>query len=135
MADETTTVNPNGVTTDTPAAIPAAKKTRAPRRPKAVAEAASAGVSAAVPETPAKKTRAKRGSKQVAAKAEKSVAEPKKAATRVPRVTKDASAPVTAGDDISNLIKLEEENKQLRKQLSEKLRAENADLRKRLGQA
>lgn len=133
MADETTTANPNGVTTDTPAAAPAAKKVRAPRRPKAVAEAATADVSAAAPETPAKKTRAKRGSKQVAAKAEKSVAEPK-AAIRVPRATKAASAPVTAGDDIGDLIKLEEENQQLRKQLSEKLRAENADLRKRLGQ-
>jgi len=38
-------------------------------------------------------------------------------------------------DDIADLIKLEEENKQLRKELSEKLRAENADLRKRLGKA
>lgn len=135
MADETTTANPNSVTTDTPAAAPAAKKTRAPRRPKAVAEAATADVSAATPETPTKKTRAKRGSKQVAAKADKTVAEPKKAATRVARVTQAASAPVTAGDDISDLIKLEEENKQLRKQLSEQLRAENADLRKRLGQS
>jgi putative transposase len=37
-------------------------------------------------------------------------------------------------DEFADLMKLEEENKTLRKQLSEKLRAENADLRKRLGQ-
>jgi putative transposase len=37
-------------------------------------------------------------------------------------------------DEFEDLIKLEEENKNLRKALSEKLRAENADLRKRLGQ-
>ncbi len=134
MADETMTANPNDVTTETPAAAPAAKKTRAPRRPKAVAETTAADVSVAAPETPAKKTRAKRGSKQVAAKVEKSVAEPKKATSRAPSAKKIASAPVTTSDDIADLIKLEEENKQLRKQLSEKLRAENADLRKRLGQ-
>lgn len=134
MADETITANPNGVTTEMPAAAPAAKKTRAPRRPKAVAETTVAEVSAATSETPAKKTRAKRGSKQVAAKAEKSVAEPKKEASRGPSAKKVVSAPVTSGDDIADLIKLEEENKELRKQLSEKLRAENADLRKRLGQ-
>lgn len=134
MAEEIITANPNGVTTETPAAAPAAKKTRAPRRPKAVAETTVAEVSAATPETPAKKTRAKRGSKQVAAKAEKSVAEPKKAVSRGPSAKKVASSPVTASDDIADLIKLEEENKQLRQQLSEKLRAENADLRKRLGQ-
>jgi putative transposase len=43
------------------------------------------------------------------------------------------SAPAET-DEIVDLMKLEEENKTLCKQLSEKLRAENADLRKRLGQ-
>ena len=59
------------------------------------------------------------------------------AASRARRVGAAACAPVATSvdviDDIADLIKLEEENKQLRKELSEKLRAENADLRKRLG--
>jgi putative transposase len=37
-------------------------------------------------------------------------------------------------DGFSELLQLEEENTRLRKALSEKLRAENADLRKRLGE-
>ena len=43
-----------------------------------------------------------------------------------------AAAPVAAVDDIADLLQLEEENQRLRKLLAEKLRAENADLRKRL---
>ncbi|WP_349644510.1 hypothetical protein [Rhizobium calliandrae] len=43
------------------------------------------------------------------------------------------TAPASARDEMADLIKLEEENKRLRKLLAEKLRAENADLRKRLG--
>ncbi len=38
-----------------------------------------------------------------------------------------------AGDELADLVKLEEENQRLRKRLAEKLRAENAELRKRLG--
>lgn len=75
----------------------------------------------------------------VPVKAEKTVATPKAASSRTPRVAAVSSAPVATSvdviDDIADLIKLEEENKQLRKELSEKLRAENADLRKRLGKA
>jgi putative transposase len=44
-----------------------------------------------------------------------------------------AGAPSTAADEMAELSQLEEENRGLRKALSEKLRAENADLRKRLG--
>ncbi|NTA14091.1 transcriptional regulator [Agrobacterium tumefaciens] len=43
-----------------------------------------------------------------------------------------STAPVNAIDDMAELLRLEDENRSLRKQLSEKLRAENADLRKRL---
>jgi hypothetical protein len=39
----------------------------------------------------------------------------------------------TAADEMTDLLQLEEENQKLRKLLAEKLRAENADLRKRLG--
>ena len=43
-------------------------------------------------------------------------------------------APAVSGDDeIAEFVELEQENRRLRKLLSEKLRAENADLRKRLG--
>ena len=46
--------------------------------------------------------------------------------------TKDPG-PLPAGDDLAALVELEEENQRLRKLLAEKLRAENAELRKRLG--
>jgi putative transposase len=137
MADETINLNTAGdVVTETPAAVAPAKKTRAPRGSKKTAQPVSLMPTAAT-EKPAKKTRAKRGSKIAAATTEAPAAEVKKRATRQPRAK--AAAPVTAVstpalDDISDLLTLEEENKQLRKQLSEKLRAENADLRKRLGQ-
>ncbi|MCW1413821.1 transposase [Rhizobium sp. 1AS11] len=47
-----------------------------------------------------------------------------------PKAKAEASAVV---DTLADLIALEEENKLLRIQLAEKLRAENAELRKRLG--
>jgi len=39
----------------------------------------------------------------------------------------------TAGDDLTTLVALEAENLKLRRELADKLRAENAELRKRLG--
>ena len=130
MADETMTETT--ATTEAPAVAAAEKKTRKPRATKAVAKIATSEIAASPAEQPVKKTRAKRGSKIAPVKAEKTVAEPKKVATRTPRA-KAAPAPVALVDDIADLIKLEEENKQLRKELSDKLRSENADLRKRLG--
>ncbi|NTF97901.1 transposase [Rhizobium rhizogenes] len=41
--------------------------------------------------------------------------------------------PAPAGDEFADLVQLEQENQRLRKILAEKLRAENAELRKRLG--
>ncbi|MEY9199406.1 putative transposase [Sinorhizobium fredii] len=55
-----------------------------------------------------------------------------KAAQSEPKGTK-STKPLPAGDELADLVKLEEENQRLRKLLAEKLRAENADLRKRLG--
>jgi len=48
---------------------------------------------------------------------------------------KDAKStkPVRASDELADLVELEEENQKLRKRLAEKLRGENAELRKRLG--
>ncbi|QFI70615.1 SyrB2 transcriptional regulator (plasmid) [Sinorhizobium alkalisoli] len=52
-----------------------------------------------------------------------------------PVVQKDTKStkPLPAGDELADLVQLEEENQRLRKLLAEKLRAENAELRKRLG--
>lgn len=44
-----------------------------------------------------------------------------------------AHVPSSEGDDLSELLALEEENRSLRKRLAEKLRAENAALKKKLG--
>jgi putative transposase len=136
MADDTTIET--AATPEAPATAPVEKKTRKPRTPKVAAEASTPDATSVSAEKPAKKTRAKRGSKPAPVKAEKAAVEPKKVATRTPRATAAASAPaasIEAIDHIADLIKLEEENKQLRKELSEKLRSENADLRKRLGKA
>lgn len=46
---------------------------------------------------------------------------------------KTSVKPVSGDDETAEFIALEEENRRLRKLVSEKLRAENADLRKRLG--
>ena len=50
-----------------------------------------------------------------------------------PTASKTSDKPVSADDEIAEFIALEEENRRLRKLVAEKLRAENADLRKRLG--
>ncbi|WP_339073333.1 transposase [Sinorhizobium meliloti] len=41
--------------------------------------------------------------------------------------------PLPAGDELAALVELDEENQRLRKLLAEKLRAENAELREKLG--
>ncbi|MDX4071953.1 MULTISPECIES: transposase [Brucella/Ochrobactrum group] len=46
-----------------------------------------------------------------------------------------AAATPSAGDDLKALLALEAENLKLRKELAAKLRAENAELRRRLGKA
>ncbi|CAN7587784.1 transcriptional regulator [Pararhizobium sp. LjRoot235] len=130
MADENNTMTD----ADTPAAaapeVP--KKERKPRARKAVPEKASVAVSAqpaAASNTAAGKQ--KRGRK---AKADEGTMSAKRApAKRAPKTVQTATAPSTAAvDEFADLLQLEEENQRLRKLLAEKLRAENADLRKRL---
>ncbi|EPE96623.1 hypothetical protein RGCCGE502_19695 [Rhizobium grahamii CCGE 502] len=135
MADE---LNATVISGTAPGNAPKEKKTRAPRKPKTAAETA---VSASVSE-PAKKTRGRRKNAEkadavvsvipVAAKkaAPVKAVEKKQPAKRGPRKAEAAPA---ASDEFADLLKLEEENQKLRKALSEKLRAENADLRKKLG--
>ncbi|NTG38924.1 transcriptional regulator [Agrobacterium rhizogenes] len=48
-------------------------------------------------------------------------------------VDQENKQPVPVGDEFADLVQLEGENHRLRKILAEKLRAENAELRKRLG--
>jgi hypothetical protein len=107
---------------ETPAAQ---KKQRKPRAKKTVlataAETASGGIDG----------RKRRGRKV-------SVSEgPVAAKRRAPKVTPEVDqiaeeVAASAGDEMADLLQLEAENQKLRKLLAEKLRAENADLRKKL---
>jgi len=125
MAEDT-----NTVPTETTELAAPVKKTRAPRQKKeVVAKDVVAGVAAAPVET-AKPT-GRRGKRATTAST-KPAAAPK--ATRAKRTAKVDATPA-AVDGFDDLIKLEQENQSLRKQLAGKLRAENADLRKKLGQA
>jgi putative transposase len=116
------------------------KKTRAPRKPKTVAKAvADTSVSAPIKKTRGPSKKALTTSVPVAAEpAAKAPAPVKKApaakAQPAKRAPKVEAAPVDT-DGFTDLLKLEEENQKLRKELSGKLRAENADLRKKLGMA
>jgi hypothetical protein len=140
MADETSIPPAVEATSVDTSAEPKEKKTRAPRKPKAVSEAvADTSVSG-----PAKKTRGPgkkklaAGQATVTAPAAAAPAPSKKAETvakaqPIKRGARKAEAAPVEIDGFSELLKLEQENQKLRQALSEKLRAENADLRKKLG--
>jgi len=144
MAEDNDTALANQVSeTNAPVESPVAKKTRAPRQPKTVvahAVDATAPVTSSAPTAGAAKPAGPgrgRKAKSVVANAEApvKVKGPVKA-TRVKTAKPFAPtkpAPAAALDEIEDLIKLEEDNKRLRQLLSDKLRGENADLRKRLG--
>ncbi|MBY3226182.1 transcriptional regulator [Rhizobium laguerreae] len=125
MADQNDTMT--NAETPAAAASDAPKKVRKPRAKKAVPEAAAAVASvqpAAAASTAAGKQ--KRGRRPKSDEGTVS-------AKRAPKAMQIAAAPpVAAVDEIADLLQLEEENQRLRKLLAEKLRAENADLRKRL---
>ncbi|MBY3219466.1 transcriptional regulator [Rhizobium laguerreae] len=130
MADENNTM----INADTPAAaapdVP--KKVRKPRAKKAVPETTSAAVSV----QPAAASNATAGTqkRRRKAKADEGATSAKRAPVkRAPKAMQAATAPsVAAVDEFADLLQLEAENQRLRKLLAEKLRAENADLRKRL---
>lgn len=140
MADENDT---NSTIEAVEVAAPEPKKQRAPRQKKVIAEVTAPAPAVAVksPRAPRKKrvdpvveaAPAIAESESKPGKGRKGVGRPKTAA-KAPKA-EIAPAGLSAVDEFADLIKLEEENKSLRKALSEKLRAENADLRKRLGQA
>lgn len=131
------------VETDTPSKTRAPKKQRAPRRQKAVAEATvTASTAEAVKIPTGRRKRVEQAGEKTLTLVETPVANqgkargPNKAAKKA-RVTKQtgqvAKTSAPAIDEFAELIQLEEENKRLRKTLADKLRAENTDLRKRLG--
>ncbi|MCW1754803.1 transcriptional regulator [Rhizobium acaciae] len=130
MADENDTMT----NADTPAAAApdVLKKVRKPRAKKAVPETVSAAVSV----QPAAASGAKAGKQTRGRKAkpdEGTTSARRAPVNRAPKAVSIAAAPsVAAVDEIADLLQLEEENQRLRKLLAEKLRAENADLRKRL---
>ncbi len=144
MAEESNTDAIVGVTaTNGQTEKTAVKKQRAPRRTKAAAEPATVA-SEETTSKPAKVTRRKRGEKAASTTAEPAKTRGRPATrttTAKPAGRGKAAAPVsrkpkasnTAIDEIADLIQLEDENKKLRKTLADKLRKENADLRKRLG--
>ncbi|TCM48326.1 hypothetical protein C8J36_11426 [Rhizobium sp. PP-F2F-G48] len=110
-----------------PAAVTAPPvKQRKPRAKKAVSAQTDTN------DATASKPRRGRKPKSAAAPA---VAEAKASASEKRATVADVAAVADAIDDMAELLRLEDENRSLRKQLSEKLRTENADLRKRLNLA
>lgn len=117
--------------TETAEAVAPVKKTRAPRQKKEVVAKDVAADVVAAPAEPAKPA----GGRAKKAKAVPAKAEVAPKAIKAKRAPKAETVPAIVADALDDLIKLEEENQRLRKQLSEKLRGENADLRKKLGHA
>jgi hypothetical protein len=125
MADDTETMNE----AEAPAleeAPAAAKKQRKPRAKKTTVVATTAASAAG-----ALDGRKKRGRK---ARASESPAQVEPTAPKLTPTSDQigGDAATSAGDEMIDLLQLEAENQELRKMLAEKLRAENADLRKKL---
>ena len=126
------------VLTATEETAPAPNEKRASRRAKVAANTAT--TSKPVKDEKVVKQRKKRAPKtsQSAKPATelmeaRRIRKPRTAAKPVEAIA--TAAPSSAADEMADLMQLEEENKRLRRTLAEKLRAENADLRKRLGLA
>jgi hypothetical protein len=132
MGDETDTITNADVLTVVET-FDAPKKQRKPRAKKAAAlETASADATAEPTAAPTGAGGEKRRGRK--AKVIEAASSTKRGrVSRAAKAVQTASAmPMTVIDEMADLLQLEEENQRLRKLLSEKLRAENADLRKRL---
>jgi putative transposase len=140
MADENNAdFNTDAAVTDAQATVPAPKKQRIPRRPKAAVDMMG-GMTIAKPargrpkriernaDAPLTSAEAPAGKRTI----KDSIKEDGRK-RRTERAEQQAVIPAPVIDEMADLLQLEEENKRLRKTLAEKLRAENADLRKRLG--
>jgi putative transposase len=126
MAEEDAGVPMNeNVTTDAVVAPTDIKKQRASRRSKVALEGLAAQKAAA-------KTRKSLGKESATTGARFSKASA--AETNMARLQNEGGGTsVENGEERDDLVQLEEENRQLRTSLADKLRAENASLRKRLG--
>jgi hypothetical protein len=136
MAEETTpVVNAESSSIETSTPIAEHKKRRG-RQPKTVAPTLATVEGELSVSGDTKATKAKVGKQPRAAKstaeADAKVAAKRPRKTRAPK-QETVAVNATAADEMTDLLQLEEENQKLRKLLAEKLRAENADLRKRLG--
>jgi putative transposase len=142
--DKNTSLASEVVEMNAPVETPVTKKKRAPRQSKTVVAPAlaiaetvtspaptAAAVKAAGPGR-GRKAKSVEANVEASVKTKGAVKGTRRKRTAKP-IAQAETAPVTALDEMEDLIKLEEENKRLRKLLSEKLRNENADLRKRLG--
>ncbi|MBZ5762264.1 SyrB-like regulator [Rhizobium sp. VS19-DR104.2] len=136
MADENETTPAIEGTEASAFPAPEPKKQRKRRQNKVIAEAAALVSPSAV-----KSPRKKRVSPSIdtAIANTPAVSKSKPGKGRKPGTQPKAATPLpaagAASDEMGDLIALEAENKCLRQALSEKLRGENADLRKKLGQA
>ncbi|MBB3610657.1 transposase [Rhizobium sp. BK602] len=143
---------------DTKANAQAAKRQKSPRRQKAVAELVQPAVKTATAKPSNAKSKRHSATerheklKLIEAQVSESISTLKDAIKNAgisektyylwkqavksvaPRKDKPAvTSPAAIGDELSDLVQLEKENQRLRKVLAEKLRAENAELRKKLG--
>jgi hypothetical protein len=130
MADENDTIT--DAEAPAAAAPDVAKKQRKPRAKKAAAEVGT--VEAATEPAAASNASAGKQRRGRKAKSDGGAMKAKRAPVkRGPKAVQTATTPSPAAiDEMADLLQLEEENRRLRKLLAEKLRAENADLRKRL---
>lgn len=140
MADDNDTNSSTDAAAIDASTAPGPQKQRAPRRPKVATEMMGGMTIAKLPR--GRRKRSESGGDLTSASSETPVAGKRgpKGVTkedgrkkRAKRAEQPIATHVTAIDEMADLIQLEEENKRLRKTLAEKLRAENADLRKRLG--
>lgn len=137
MADEITPILNTDIAASQTAPTSEPKKQRKPRTKKTVAETAAAEVSGE-PSTASGAVVVKRGRQT---RARKTDLKPVGASSVRKNTRKVAVKPaelvagseVVAIDGLVDLLQLEQENQRLRKLLAEKLRGENADLRKKLG--
>ena len=130
MADENDTIT--DAEASAAASPDAPKKQRKPRAKKAATEMGS--VEAATEPAAASNAQAGKQRRGREAKSDGGVMKAKRTPVkRGPKAVQTVAVPSPAAiDEMADLLQLEEENRRLRRLLAEKLRAENADLRKRL---
>ncbi|EUB98302.1 hypothetical protein PMI07_006616 [Rhizobium sp. CF080] len=137
MADEINPTLDTDISGSQTVPVSEPKKQRKPRTKKATTETVSAKVSADISGSPSpagvkpgRQTRTRKSNPgspsatSVRKYTRKPAVKPGKLVT---------GSEVLAIDELANLSELEQENQKLRKLLTEKLRGENADLRKKLG--